>query len=122
MFSSRKSEEFIRQVMSNKPRTAVVPSPEPEVDLDEKILRTVYEWYTWESRGYRRFRNKGKDNVQYFAFNYAQAGVGKEKAWDFLKERYAGGNSELPGLKEEFDQEYGNTRFEPKRRDWFRKL
>lgn len=122
MFSSRKTEEFIRQVMSNEPRTAVVPSPEPEVDLDEKILRTVYEWYTWESRGYRRFRNKGKDNVQYFAFNYAQAGVEKEKAWDFLKKRYAGDNSELPELKEEFDQEYDSTRFEPKRRDWFRKL
>lgn len=122
MFNSRKTEEFIRQVTSIKPRTAVVPPPENAVDLDDKILDSVYEWYTWESRGYRRFRNKGKNNLQYFAYNYALAGVGKEKAWNYLMKRYGGDVSELPKLREEFDQEYDKTAFDSKRRDWFRKL
>jgi hypothetical protein len=122
MFDKAKTEEFIKQVMEKRPMKRPVPPPENVVDLDDKILDSVYEWYTWESRGYRRFRNKGKNNLQYFAYNYALAGVGKEKAWDYLKERYAGDVSELPELKEEFDQEYDKTAFDLKRRDWFEKL
>lgn len=122
MFDQAKIEDFLKQVKAKGPMKKPVPPPEPKVDFDDKILDRVYGWFTWESRGYRRFLNKGKSNLQYFAYNYALAGVGKEKAWDYLKDRYAGDESELPELKEEFYLEYDKTAFDPKRRDWFEKL
>lgn len=122
MFDKVKTVDFLKLVDAKGPMKRPVPPPELVVDLDDKIMDRVYGWYTWGSRGYRHFLNKGKNNLQYFAYNYALAGVGKEKAWDYLKDRYAGDESELPKLKEEFYLEYDKTAFDPKRRDWFEKL
>ena len=122
MFDKVKTVDFLKLVDAKGPMKRPGSAPELVIDLDDKILDRVYGWFTWESRGYRRFLNKGKNNLQYFAYNYALAGVGKEKAWDYIKDRYAGDTSELPELKEEFDQEFDKTAFDPKRRDWFEKL
>ena len=122
MFDKVKTVDFLKLVDAKGPMKRPVSPPELVIDLDDKILDRVYGWYTWGSRGYRRFLNKGKNNLQYFAYNYALAGVGKEKAWDYLKDRYAGNESELPELKEEFNREYDKTAYDPKRRYWFEKL
>lgn len=122
MFDKVKTVDFLKLVDAKGPMKRPVSPPELVIDLDNKILDRVYGWYTWGSRGYRRFLNKGKNNLQYFAYNYALAGVGKEKAWDYLKDRYAGDERELPELKEEFNREYDKTAYNPKRRDWFEKL
>ncbi len=118
MFNRKKAEEFLKKILANPPRK----KPNPEDELDESILTSVMDWMGWGSKGYRRFRNKGKSDTQYCAYNYAKAGVGKEKAWDYFQKHYSVTEEEYAAAKEEFDQEYDKTAFNPKRRDWFRKL
>ena len=118
MLDNKKAEEFLKQVLMKEPQK----KPSPEDELDEKILTSVMDWLVWRSDGYRRFRNKGKTDAQYCAYNYAKAGVQKEKAWYYFQKHYGVTEEEQATMKEEFDQEYDKTAFDSKRRDWFGKL
>lgn len=117
----KKGEEFIR-----KTHAAVEAGKEkltPE-QLNKKIKNTVSSWWKDESKGYQGFRDRGKTDPEFFAHNFARAGVGIKEGWEYTKETLRG-YIDVESLEDggevwsDYEQEYIRTGFDQDFRDGF---
>lgn len=94
--------------------------------LNKKIKNYVRSWWKNESKGYKGMRDRGKTDPEFFAHNFARAGVGMKEGWEFTKKTLTGyldaeslEDGEL--LHDEYKKEYQRTPFDQEFRDGFMK-
>lgn len=94
--------------------------------LNKKIMNTVRVWWKKGNKGYQRFTDRGKSDPEFFANNFAKAGVGMKEGWEFTKKTLTGyldaeslEDGEL--LHDEYKKEYQRTPFDQEFRDGFMK-
>ena len=117
----KKAEEFIRKTH------AIVESGKKKLNreqLDEKIKNTTRYWWKEESKGYQGFKDRGKTDPEFFAHNFARAGVSMKEGWEYTKETlrgYIDAESLEDGgeIWSDYEQEYIRTGFDQDFRDGF---
>ena len=113
--------EFMKKTHAAVVAGQKVPTRE---ELNMKIKNTVKSWWQKESIGYQGFRDKGKTDPEFFAHNFARAGVGIKDGWDFTKDTLRG-YIDAESLDDQGDNwfayrdEYNRTAFDKKFRDGF---
>ena len=115
-------KEFMKKTHAAVVAGQKVPTRE---ELNMKIKNTVRSWWKNETIGYQGFRDKGKTDPEFFAHNFARAGVGMTDGWEYTKETLRGyidaesleDDSEVWG---EYKDEYNRTAFDQKFRDGFK--
>lgn len=97
----------------------------PKEDLDKKIMNTVRSWWDKETPGYRGFKDKLKTDPEFFAHNFARAGVGLKDGWEFTKKTLRG-YIDIESLEDDgefwstYKEEYIRTSFDQVFRDGFK--
>ncbi len=97
----------------------------PPEDLNKKIKNYVRSWWKNESKGYKGMRDRGKTDPEYFAHNFARAGVGLKDGWEFTKKTLQG-YIDVESLEDggevwkEYEEEYNRTGYSQEFRDGFK--
>ena len=115
--------DFMKKLREQVASTERKPTP---ADLNKKIKNTVRVWWKNENKGYQRFTDRGKSDPEFFAHNFARAGVGMKEGWEFTKKTLTGyldaeslEDGEL--CHDEYKKEYQRTPFDQEFRDGFEK-
>ena len=113
---------FLKRLREQAAETEKKLSPD---DLNKKIKNIVRSWWKNESKGYKGMKDKGKTDPEFFAHNFARAGVGLKDGWEFTKDTLRG-YIEVESLEDggevwkEYEEEYNRTSFSQKFRDGFK--
>ena len=114
---------FMRRLREQAAETEKKLTPD---DLNKKIKNFVRSWWKNESKGYKGMRDRGKTDPEFFAHNFARAGVGLKDGWEFTKKTLQG-YIDVESLEDggevwkEFEEEYIRTGFSQEFRDGFKK-
>ena len=114
---------FLKRLREQVAETEKKLTPE---DLNKKIKNYVRSWWKNESKGYKGMRDRGKTDPEFFAHNFARAGVGLKDGWEFTKKTLQG-YIDVESLEDggevwkEFEEEYIRTGFSQEFRDGFKK-
>lgn len=114
---------FLRRLREQAAETEKKLTPD---DLNKKIKNFVRSWWKNESKGYKGMRDRGKTDPEFFAHNFARAGVGLKDGWEFTKKTLQG-YIDVESLEDggevwkEFEEEYIRTGFSQEFRDGFKK-
>lgn len=111
--------DFMKKLREQVASTEKQPTREDE---DRKIKNYVRSWWKNESKGYKGMRDRGKTDPEFFAHNFARAGVGLKDGWEFTKETLRG-YIDVESLEDggevwkEYEKEYNRTGFSQEFRD-----
>ena len=121
----KKTEDFLKKLL--QATRAFQPAPPTKEQQDQKIKNTVKSWWKNETKGYVGFKNRGcRTDPEFFAHNFARAGVGLKDGWDFTKETLRS-FIDAESLDDQGDNwrayrdEYYRTAFDKNFRDGFEK-
>lgn len=115
--------DFLKKLREQVAETEKKLTPE---DLNKKIMNTVRSWWKNESIGYDGFIDKGKSDPEFFAHNFARAGIDLKDGWEYTKQTLRG-FIDAESLEDdgevwrEYKEEYIRTGFDQKFRDGFEK-
>ena len=110
---------FLKKLREQAASTEKQPTREDE---DRKIKNYVRSWWKNESKGYKGMRDRGKTDPEFFAHNFARAGVGLKDGWEFTKKTLQG-YIDVESLEDggevwkEYEEEYNRTGFSQEFRD-----
>ena len=113
---------FLKRLREQAAETEKKLSPD---DLNKKIKNFVRSWWKNESKGYKGMKDRGKTDPEFFAHNFARAGVGLKDGWEFTKDTLRG-YIDVESLEDggevwkEYEKEYNRTSFSQKFRDGFK--
>lgn len=113
---------FLKKLREQAAETEKKLTPE---DLNKKIKNYVRSWWKNESKGYKGMRDRGKTDPEFFAHNFARAGVGLKDGWEFTKQTLKG-YIDVESLEDggevwkEYEEEYNRTGFSQEFRDGFK--
>ena len=91
-------------------------------DPEKKIKNTIRYWWKTENKAYKRFRDRPKSDIEYFANHFAKAGIGLKDGWEYTKQTLQG-YIDSESLEDggdcwkEFEAEYNRTGFRQEFRD-----
>lgn len=111
--------DFMKKLREQVAETEKKLTPE---DLNMKIKNYVRSWWKNESKGYKGMRDRGKTDPEFFAHNFARAGVGLKDGWVFTKQTLQG-YIDVESLEDggevwkEYEEEYNRTGFSQEFRD-----
>ena len=111
--------DFMKKLREQVAETEKKLTPE---DLNKKIKNYVRSWWKNESKGYKGMRDRGKTDPEFFAHNFARAGVGLKDGWEFTKKTLQG-YIDVESLEDggevwkEYEEEYNQTGFSQAFRD-----
>lgn len=114
--------DFMKKLREQVASTEKKPTQE---DLNKKIKNYVRSWWKNESKGYKGMRDRGKTDPEFFAHNFARAGVGLKDGWEFTKQTLQG-YIDVESLEDggevwkEYEEEYNRTGFSQEFRDGFK--
>lgn len=122
------SEKNFVEDFKRKTHAAVVAGQKKTTreEQDMKIKNTVRSWWQKETKGYNGFIDRGGTVPEFFAHNFARAGVGLKDGWEFTKATLRG-YIDVESLEDdvvvysEYEAEYIRTGFDQKFRDGFLK-
>lgn len=113
---------FLKKLREQAAETEKKLTPE---DLNKKIKNYVRSWWKNESKGYKGMRDRGKTDPEFFAHNFARAGVGLKDGWEFTKQTLQG-YIDVESLEDggevwkEYEEEYNRTGYSQIFRDGFK--
>ena len=92
------------------------------IDPEKKIKNTIRYWWKTENKAYKRFRDRPKSDIEYFANHFAKAGIGLKDGWEYTKQTLQG-YIDAESLEDggecwkEYEAEYNRTGFRQEFRD-----
>lgn len=115
--------EFVDNFMKNLREVAAsTVRKQTPVDPEKKIKNTIRYWWKTENKAYKRFRDRPKSDIEYFANHFAKAGIGLKDGWEYTKQTLQG-YIDAESLEDggdcwkEFEAEYNRTGFRQEFRD-----
>lgn len=118
-----KKDNYIDNFMKNlREAAASTVRKQTPVDPEKKIKNTIRYWWKTENKAYKRFRDKPKSDIEYFANHFAKAGIGLKDGWEYTKQTLQG-YIDAESLEDggdcwkEFEAEYNRTGFRQEFRD-----
>lgn len=116
-------DNYIDNFMKNlRAATAAMERKQLPDDPEKKIKNTIRYWWKTENKAYKRFRDRPKSDIEYFANHFAKAGIGLKDGWEYTKQTLQG-YIDAESLEDggdcwkEFEAEYNRTGFRQEFRD-----
>ena len=116
-------DKYIDNFMKNlREAAASTVRKQTPIDPEKKIKNTIRYWWKTENKAYKRFRDRPKSDIEYFANHFAKAGIGLKDGWEYTKQTLQG-YIDAESLEDggecwkEYEAEYNRTGFRQEFRD-----